>query len=379
MGAARGIPPSLSGGALALGSFFSVFAEGVGPNPPQQANSFPLPVKLGGTTVRIRQGGTSVDAFLVFSSRSQINGIVPSNALLGDADMIISYNGRASQPVPVKAVRNNFGIFSAGGGRGPGIIQNFNAPTDQPLNTRTAAAKPGQVITLWGTGGGPISGPDNVAPPVGDLPYSFEVQIGGKRARLLYNGRAPCCSGVDQIVAEIPADVPLGCSVPVQARAGDLWSNTVTMAISADGSACTDPRNPLSSLPQAGGKTGVVALARLAASLATSDGQQNLNIELGFGVFSDAAAGGQLGFNPLTSLPPQGSCQAYASTQDFSSLLTGIVPGGLLGGSKMLNAGPQITVTPPGGRTLPLARGSDGTYTGLLGAAFPALARRHWC
>jgi uncharacterized protein (TIGR03437 family) len=373
VGAASGIPPSLPGGALALGSFFSVFAEGVGPNPPEQANSFPLPTNLGGTTVRIRQGSTGVDAFLVFSSPSQINGIIPSNAPLGDAEMIISYNGRSSAPVRIRTVRNNFGIFSVGGGRGPGIIQNFISPTDQPLNTRSASGRPGQVITLWGTGGGPISAPDNLAPPVGDLPYDFEMQIGGKRARLLYNGRAPCCSGVDQIVAEIPNDVPLGCSVPVQVRAGDLWSNTVTMAISQDGSPCSDPTNPLSSLPQAGGRTGTIALVRLGASLSTTDGTQSLTADLGMGVFSESAPGGELGFSPLTSLPPQGSCQAYTSTQDFSTLLTGVLPGGLVGGTKMLNAGPSITITPPGGRALPLERGSDGTYIGLLGGGIPGL------
>ena len=373
VGAASGIPPSLPGGALALGSFFSIFAEGVGPNPPVQATSFPLPTNLGGTSVRIRQGNSSVDAYLVFSSASQINGIVPSNAPLGDAELIVTFNGRSTPPVAVRTVRNNLGIFSVGGGRGPGIIQNFIAPTDQPLNTRNATAKPRQIITLWGTGAGPINTPDNVAPPVGDLPYEFELQIGGKRARLLYNGRAPCCSGVDQIVAEIPADVPFGCSVPVQARAGELWSNTVTMAISADGSPCSDPRNPLASIPQSGGKIGVVSLLRAGASLRTAEGLQTLSVDLGVGLFTDVAAGGELGFSPLTALPPPGSCQTYASTQDLTSLISGALPGGTLNGAKMLNAGSQLTVTPSGGRALPLARTDDGTYLGLLGGGIPGL------
>ena len=373
VGAASGIPPSLPGGALALGSFFSIFAEGVGPNPPVQATSFPLPTNLGGTSVRIRQGNSSVDAYLVFSSASQINGIVPSNAPLGDAELIVTFNGRSTPPVAVRTVRNNLGIFSVGGGRGPGIIQNFIAPTDQPLNTRNATAKPRQIITLWGTGAGPINTPDNVAPPVGDLPYEFELQIGGKRARLLYNGRAPCCSGVDQIVAEIPADVPFGCSVPVQARAGELWSNTVTMAISADGSPCSDPRNPLASIPQSGGKIGVVSLLRAGASLRTAEGLQTLSVDLGVGLFTDVAAGGELGFSPLTALPPPGSCQTYASTQDLTSLISGALPGGTLNGAKMLNAGSQLTVTPSGGRALPLARTDDGTYMGLLGGGIPGL------
>ena len=371
---ASGIPPSLPGGALAQGSFFTIFATGVGPTPPRQVEQFPLPTNLGGTLVQIRQGSRTVDCYLVYTSSTQINGIIPSNAPLGDAEMIVTYNGNASRAVAVRIARNNFGIFATSQGRGPGIIQNYMTQLEQPLNTRSATAKPRQVVILWGTGAGPITAPDNVAPPAGNLPFPFEMTIGGKPANLLYNGRAPCCSGVDQIVAEVPPDAPAGCFVPVQVKAGDVWSNVVTMAIDANGQTCTDAANPTSTLTSTGGKIGVVMLTRLSATLNTAtQGEQKLDADLGIATFPKMQAGGDLGFNMMTSLPPQGTCQAYAGVRDISDLLGGAFGGPLqeTGGATMLDAGASLKVSGPGGKSATMERSDNGTYMGLLGGTLP--------
>jgi uncharacterized protein (TIGR03437 family) len=371
---ASGIPPSLPGGALAQGSFFTIFASGVGPAPPQQVEQFPLPTTLGGTLVQIRQGSRTVDCYLVYTSNTQINGIIPSNAPLGDAEMIVTFNGRASRPAAVRIARNNFGIFATSQGRGPGIIQNFQTQLEQPLNTRAATAKPRQVIILWGTGAGPISAPDNVAPPAGNLPFPFEMTIGGRPATLLYNGRAPCCSGVDQIVAEVPADAPSGCFVPVQVKAGDVWSNVVTMAIDPAGNTCNDPTNPASTVTSKGGKIGVVALTRLSASLnVAGQGQQNLDADIGIASFPQMTAGGDLGFNMLTSMPPSGTCQAYAGVRDISDLLGGAFGGPVqtAGGTTFLDGGAAIRVAGPGGASATLDKSTNGTYMGILSGSLP--------
>jgi uncharacterized protein (TIGR03437 family) len=370
---ASGVPPSLPGGALAQGSFFTIFATGVGPTPPQQAEQFPLPTNLGGTRVQIRQGTRTVDCYLVFTSSTQINGIIPSNAPLGNAEMIVTYNGNASRAVPVRIAQHNFGIFATSQGRGPGIIQNFQTQLEQPLNTRSATAKPRQAIILWGTGAGPITAPDNVAPPVGNLPFPFEMTIGGKRANLLYTGRAPCCSGVDQIVAEVPDDAPQGCYVPVQVKAGDVWSNVVTMAIEPNGRTCQDVANPVSNLTSTGGKVGVVMLTRLSATINTkTEGEQKLDADLGVAAFPEVSAAGDLGFNMLTSMPPVGTCQAFAGVRDISDLLGGAFGGPLqtTGASKMLDAGAILRVS-SAGKTANLERSTNGTYLGLLGGSIP--------
>src|SRR5207253_8114291 len=121
----------------------------------------------------------------------------------------------------------------------------------------TITAQPGQVITLWGTGLGPVTGGDNVAPPAGNLPTKTEVFVGGKSAAVLYSGRTPCCAGVDQIVFTVPTDTPLGCWVPVYVRTeGTGISNVVTMAIQSNGSTCSDALNPLAQALVGGQKAG---------------------------------------------------------------------------------------------------------------------------
>ncbi|MFN7921777.1 MAG: VWA domain-containing protein [Bryobacteraceae bacterium] len=377
-----GTPPSLPGGAIAQGSFFTVFAYDVGPANPEQATTYPLPTKLGGTEVELSQGSTKASAYIAFASRSQVNGIIPSNTPLGDVDMAVIYNGTRSNPVRIRVVRNNFNIFTTRAGSGPGIITNFVTATNQPLNTRTTPAMPKQVVTIWGNGGGPITASDALAPPAGNLPFDFEVIVGGKpQPRLLYYGRTPCCSALDQVVVELSADVPLGCAVPVQVRSGGSgapWSNVATMAISRDGSACVDPTNPVSSVPQTGGKIGAVLLIQGNAliPLKANAAPEAVRADLGIGLFLNMPAGGALGFSSFTSFPPVGSCQALAGNQDLSSLLGGGLPSLTQGsGGTQLDAGTELTVTGPTGRAVPLPRSDTsaktGPYAGLLGGSIP--------
>jgi hypothetical protein len=200
------------------------------------------------------------------------------------------------------------------------------------------------------------------------------MTIGGRPATLLYNGRAPCCSGVDQIVAEVPADAPSGCFVPVQVKAGDVWSNVVTMAIEPNGNTCSDPTNPASSLTSQGGKVGVVALTRLSASLnVAGQGQQNLDADIGIAALTQVAAGGDLGFNMLTSMPPSGTCQAYSGVQDVSELLGGAFGGPVQvqGTTAYLDGGATLRIAGPGGTSAGLDKSTNGTYMGILGGSLP--------
>jgi uncharacterized protein (TIGR03437 family) len=385
--AASYVPATLPAGAIAQGSFFSVFGTNLGPAQWAQATSFPLPTVLGGVSLKVTKGGTSVDAYPVFVSASQINAILPSNAPTGDAQLTVTFQGKTSAPMPMKIAVNNFGIFSTAAGRGPGIIQNFVSEAEQPLNTRSSPAKPGQVGIAWGTGLGPITTPDNLAPPVGDLPFLVEILVGNKVAKKLYSGRAPCCSGVDQIVFEVPADAPLGCAVPFQVKVASSHSNMVTMAISADGGPCSDPLNPFSDMFTKGGKAGAIVLARgnAVAQLDPATPALDLTLDIGLGLFQESRAQTDLDFNPLFALPPVGSCTAYTGNLDLGELLgVGLggsdVPGQTQGQldswlGRELDAGKELTVTGPKGNSIPMPRfdadDKKGPYVGLLGGSIP--------
>jgi uncharacterized protein (TIGR03437 family) len=353
------------GGGIAQGSFFTIYGSNLGPATPQQVYQFPIPDNLGGVTVTVTQGSTTVKAYMFYVSATQINGIMPSGAPLGSVQMAVNYNGSISTAMAATIVSTAYGIFSTAGGTGPGIILNYNSVTDQPLNLASIPAKPGQVEVMWGTGLGPITTPDNQPPPGGNLPVAVQVWVGGLQASVAYSGRAPGNAAIDQINFTIPAGVPLGCSVPVQVNAGGTWSNPVRMAISTDGSHCQDTFNPLSGLSSTGGNSGRIALVRMNfnGQLSATVGPTTAVIDLGFGEFVKINAGGDVAYSPFTNLPPPGTCSSTNTTLDFGTVMSnafGLDP--TIGAT--LDAGAQLTVT--GG-----AGGASGTMTQSLGSASP--------
>jgi uncharacterized protein (TIGR03437 family) len=362
--AASFTPSGLIGSEIAQGSVFSIFGRELGPTALAQANRFPLPTTLAGVSVKVIQGGTSVDAFPLVVTASQLNVIMPSNAPLGRVSIRVTYNGDTSNSTAATVVAISFGIFAANsGGYGPGILQNFVAQDRQPLNSLVQTAAPGQVITLWGTGLGPVTA-DNVAPTPGDLSTPIEIFVGGKHASKLYGGRSPCCSGVDQIVFKVPDDVPQGCYVPVQIRvAGTILSNAVTMAVQAGGGSCSDPGNPIASLFAKGGKVGLAILLR--NMLRTDvDASQPADISADMALITlRSAPGGALVFNAAASTPPLGTCTMYSVTGRTMTLNIPDFAGGL---GNELDAGPAIAIS--GTSQVSLSRGLLAPlYAGYLG------------
>jgi uncharacterized protein (TIGR03437 family) len=226
---------------IARGAYIAIMGSGLGPTQPATSPGYPIPVSLGdgAVSVNIVQSNAKAQAYLKFVSSSQINAILPSTLAAGAADISVTYNGVTGSPVRVQIVDSSFGIFyRTDGNNAAGIVQNVASATDYPLNMAGTPAKPGQIIVIWGTGLGPISTADNVAPPGGDLTTAVEITIGGKPAVRTYSGRAPGFAGVDNIYAVLPADVSLGCYVPLVVKVGGVASNTVMIAISADGKPC---------------------------------------------------------------------------------------------------------------------------------------------
>src|SRR5579872_622511 len=191
--AASFMPAGIPAGAIARGSIFSLFGRNLGPATGVSANSFPLGTTLSTVSVTVTQGSTTVNVIPVYVSTSQINAIMPSNAPIGNASLQVKVGNFLSNLTPVRVTNSAFGIFTAlGTGLGPGILQNFISQSSQPINSPTISAQTGQTITLWGTGLGPVlSGADNVAPAVGNLPVKTEVFVGGVSATILYSGRTP--------------------------------------------------------------------------------------------------------------------------------------------------------------------------------------------
>ena len=321
--AASFMPPEGPAGSIARGSIFTIFGRDMGPAVGVQVNVFPLETTFEGVSIEVTQGDVTVNAIPIFVLDRQVSAIMPSGVPLGRVLVRLTFNGEQSNPTPVTVTENSVGIFTATvAGLGPGIIQNFVSQTEQPFNSPSKTAKPGQVVTMWATGLGPITGPDGEAPPVGSLPFDVEIFVGGKTVRkLLYGGRAPCCSGVDQFVFETPKDAPEGCYVPVRVRVGGVAvSNTVTMAIQKDGQSCSEPDNPFIETLLSGGKAGAVSLVRTLFELDVDViAPATFTLDQAAGYFR-RETGGTFAFNPFLALPPAGACTAYSG---FGDLLTG--------------------------------------------------------
>lgn len=351
--AASFMPAGIPAGAVAQGSIFSLFGANLGPSQGVSATSFPLGTNLGGVIVNVVQGNNVVPAIPVYVSASQINAIMPSNAPLGNASLQVLFNNARSNMSPVRITTTAFGIFTAlGTGLGPGILQNYIAANNQPINSPTISATPGQTITLWGTGLGPVTFPDNVAPTAGSLPVKVEVFVGGVSAPVLYSGRTPCCSGVDQVVFTVPTNAPQGCWVPVYVRtAGTTISNFVSMAIGQTPGACSNPTLPqISSIYVNGGNFGEALVGRAMT-------HEDIGVFTPVDVTADyslsfayAPTAVPFPFNPAVTLPPPGTCTVYVEKGDM--LNTSPLPGSLPPATS-LDMGPPLVLTGPGGtRTL---------------------------
>ena len=158
-----------------------------------------------------------------------VRGIVPYDVPVGVADFKMIIAGFSYPPVAVTMQRSALGLFTSSGfGFGPALAQNDGAGPPS-LNQLTNPARPGQYVTLWGTGLGNVTTAD------------VAVEVAGKLIPSSFAGHAPGLPGVDQINFVLPADAPTGCYVPLTVHAAGSESNGVTIATSASGEPCSHP------------------------------------------------------------------------------------------------------------------------------------------
>lgn len=357
---------SLPGGGIAQGSIFTIFGRYLGPASPVQVSSFPLGPQLAGVSINLRQGDITLSAIPLFVIDSQINAILPSTTPLGSVSLQVSFNGQSSNWAPVRVVDHAPFVFTATGlGRGPAIFQNFVSSANQPLNSGTTPATPGQAGTLWLTGTGAIKGADGDTPPVGDLPYNVEIFVGDRPVtRKLYAGRAPAISGLDQFVFYLPDDAPSGCYVPVYVRVNGAVSNSTTMAIMPQGSTCSDVHNPIAAALVKGGKIVHGLFFR-----GTTSAGEFAGINLTFSVDKAAVRameerGGPFAFDPFLSLPPQGTCTSY--TMSGNLMTTGFQ---MSSGGRALDLGTLSANSPAA--NVALTSVQAGLFNSVLGGGFP--------
>jgi uncharacterized protein (TIGR03437 family) len=372
--AASEMPPLLGGGAVAPGSVVHIRGWRLGSSYTTAAAGFPLPEELGGISVEIRQGKISKRAVMLSLNIEEIEAILPQDAPLGDVTMVLHRRESVSEPYPVRIVKSSFGIQTEASSEWgvPGIIHNGWPPERSPRNSLVDSARPGQTVSLRGTGlgAGPIAATDE--------PHRVEISsanltilVAGKRVRTIrFAGRSECCAGYDDLAFDLPADTPEGCHVPIQVRsAPGIASNFASLAVMRDGGRCVDIGGWSDLLPAGSKRSGLVDLHHADILLTTKTaGSMRYVADLGFAKFVADPPRGLSG--NLIMFPPPGTCTASERVSKLKNLLTTLSPlHGIEGVA--LDGGPALSVDREREHR-PLSRVKDALdYVSVLGGDLP--------
>jgi uncharacterized protein (TIGR03437 family) len=376
-------PPSDSKGnpignhVIAQGSIFIVFGTSMGPSTAVFPSGLPLPTSLpdtSGTSIAITSGGQKFDAFMFYTSALQVQAILPSNTPIGNATVTLTYNGKTSAPYTISVVESRLGLFTRNS-QGYELASLQHGADSSPVMF-TKAAHPGEVVVLYGTGLGAISGPDNVAPGSVQVGSDVIVTIAGQAVKPAYAGRAPQFAGEDQINFTIPANVVTGCYVPLSVTASGQVSQDVVLPIAKSGSdVCTHifglSASALARL-DSGGTVNVGLFQVLRAFVAALGGP----VEGAGGLFDDSDANSV--FNLYTLIPvaygavtypaPLNSCVVI--DQAITSGGFNLPPFSKIGGKELVADSVTLAINGPGGANANILRQTAGGY---LSAFIPAI------
>jgi uncharacterized protein (TIGR03437 family) len=234
------------------GSLASVFGLNLA-STTAQADTFPLPTSLAGTSVTIN----GIPAPLIFVSPTQINLQVPWETVTYSPTFPIVVRTAAGASDPVEAeVGFVPGIFTLdGSGCGRGAVLNVASDGSVSLNSPDNSVEPGGILTLFGTGwaGLPYPPLSDGMPAPANPPSRYYAGLTFPVLRgdwydvygnaVLFLGAAPGYAGLDQINLRLPDDAPEACSVPLQ-----LWSQSssaltpaIPVSVHRGGGRCVDP------------------------------------------------------------------------------------------------------------------------------------------
>ena len=240
------------GPRVAPGSLASLFGAGLASGT-ASASGFPLPTSLAGATVTA--GG--VLAPLLYASPGQINFQVPSSLKSGEVNVVVNGPGGASASFSFDVTAEAPAIYQYGTNRS--VAQN----ADGTLNSSTAPAAAGSVITVYLTGQGTVSNPvtDGTAAPLSPLSTATATAtatIGLLNAPVQFLGLTPEFAGLAQANIQVPAlatgDYPLVIAV------GGYISASVVVSVSGSGTAYTSPLTLAGSVPFDNSATSTVVL-----------------------------------------------------------------------------------------------------------------------
>ncbi len=345
---------------IAQGSIFNLFGLGLAESTASQG--VPLRTDLAGVSITVTVGGVTTQAIPYFVSPDRITAILPSNTPVGLGKITVTSAGQPGSS-PFNVVGSAFALAAFGEG-GIAVAQNDSQAGE--LLSQTNAANPGEYLTLWGSGLGPVAADETQYQTPNNLKnVPIEVDIGGVSATVTYHGRS-VYPGVDQINVIVPAGVS-GCKVSVVVTSGGVPSNFATIQVATSGRMCSDPElAPITPeeyrklLDLDNVNVGTLSLMKFAT---TNPRNGDVTGDRAFATFRQYTAQ-QFSSSVFLQRPSTGGCLVTYS---------GEPPFMLWGEASLLNAGSQINVTGPNGllALAPSYPGGQGIYVEPDGAPPP--------
>ncbi len=207
--------------AVSPGEIVTLYGSGIGPAS-GVAGTFDASGLLGNLLAGAEVSFDGVPAPLFYAQASQINAQVPYT-IAGESvtQVEVSYQGQVVAALSVPVAASMPALFGAA------------LNQDGSVNSASAPAARGTVVTFFGTGEGLTNGA-NIAGQAAAAPYPTPVlavtlTVAGVGAQLLYAGEAPNFAGLLQVDAIMPGVfVPSG-AVAVQLTVGAATSPPITV------------------------------------------------------------------------------------------------------------------------------------------------------
>ncbi len=368
-------PPQDSNGnpvgndVIAQGSIFIVFGAGLGPTAPTYPAGLPLPTTLPastGTSISISAGGQTIAAYMFYTSALQVQAILPSTTPVGSASVTLSYNGKTSASFTISVVPSRLGIFTSNS-QGYGIAAAQHGVGNAPI-LMSSAAHPGETVVLYGTGLGPITTPDNVAPGSVQVGTDVTVTIAGQTVTPTYAGRTPQYAGEDQVDFVIPNNVVTGCYVPVSVTATGQVSQDFVLPVAPSGSsACTHifGLSPAALATLDSGGTVNVGLFQILSGYAAALGGA---VQGAGGLFDNADSNAV--FNMYNLIPVAYGAVSYPAPLNSCVVIDQVITSGgfnlpaidQIGGTELIADPENLVINGPNGATDNILRQTTGGY-----------------
>ena len=217
---------------VAPGSIAAVFGQNLNAGSTLWFSNFgqdgKLVTSLGGATVAIN----GIPAPLFYSTPQQLGIQIPVQ-LAGQASAIIvvTVAGESSAPRSLNLAEHAPGIFTVNQ-QGSGIASVLHENGGAQV-TVANPAQPGELLTFFMTGLGPLTPPlETGAPSAGNQTAAAStVTIDGVQAGVEYSGSAAGTVGLNQVRVRVPVGTRAAPDIPVVLRIGGQTSNPATIPV----------------------------------------------------------------------------------------------------------------------------------------------------